>query len=200
MKLKKKSIKKIKSTIPCACSKTQQEVKRILKNNMNTMEEGQILFAKSFLTKLIQEQEENLLDVAKETGEEEITKTPEDFTPEKNKKDFESSLDPTTPKNEYDVEGVSPEIKMQNIGVVQDFTDKLDEFASFLNNPENTSSLHKVLADNDRPGNLLRGVTRKTSDAITRVAGEIEKIKEVLNSFIITAPKKIRDTESINMS
>jgi hypothetical protein len=42
---------------------------------------------------------------------------------------------------------------------------------------------------------LLRGVTRKASDSITRIAGEVEKLKEILNTYIITAPKKLRDTE-----
>lgn len=58
----------------------------------------------------------------------------------------------------------------------------------FLNSPEQ-ESLHKVLADNDRAGSLLRGITRKASDSITRIAGEIEKLKEILNTYINTAPK-----------
>ena len=69
----------------------------------------------------------------------------------------------------------------------------------FLNSPEE-ESLHKVLADNDRAGSLLRGITRKASDSITRIAGEIEKLKEILNTYINTAPKKLRDTEQIKMA
>jgi hypothetical protein len=57
--------------------------------------------------------------------------------------------------------------------------------------------LHKVLADNDKAGSLLRGITRKASDSITRIAGEIEKLKEVLNSFVIMAPKRLRDQEQL---
>jgi hypothetical protein len=68
-----------------------------------------------------------------------------------------------------------------------------------LNDPNSTESLHKILSDNDKAGSLLRGITRKTSDGITRVAGEIEKLKEVLNSFIILAPKKLRDTEQVSV-
>jgi hypothetical protein len=40
-------------------------------------------------------------------------------------------------------------------------------------------------------------LTRKASDSITRIAGEVEKLKEVLNTFIITAPKKLRDSEQM---
>jgi predicted transcriptional regulator len=82
------------------------------------------------------------------------------------------------------------------INSIRSWSSKLDDFASFLNDPS-SESLHKILADGDRAGSLLRGVTRKASDSITRIAGEEEKLKEILNTYIITAPKKLRDTEQL---
>jgi hypothetical protein len=99
-------------------------------------------------------------------------------------------------KDSFDVEGLDPNISTESIRQIREWSSKLDDFAEFLNNP-GEESLHKILADNDKPGSLLRGITRKASDSITRIAGEIEKLKEVLNSFIIMAPKKLRDSEQL---
>jgi hypothetical protein len=57
--------------------------------------------------------------------------------------------------------------------------------------------LHSILATQDRPGSLLKGSTRKASDSITRIAGEISKLSETLNQFVILAPKKQRDMQSV---
>ena len=122
--------------------------------------------------------------------------SPENFTPEKTREDFDNSLDKDTEKDSFDVEGLDPNISTESIRQIREWSSKLDEFAEFLNNP-GEESLHKILADNDKPGSLLRGITRKASDSITRIAGEIEKLKEVLNSFIIMAPKKLRDSEQL---
>jgi hypothetical protein len=192
MKIKKKSkIKKIKTTVPCIDDATKKEINRILNQNMraNLTEEGNE-FAKHFLAKLLREQETNAVPSEKTD--------PGNFTPEKNKEDFEKSLDSETPADEYDVEGISPDVRVEGIKKIDEIRLKLDEFVGSLNDPSRKDSLHRMLADEDRPGSLLRGITRKTSDAITRVAGELEKIKEVLNSFINLAPKKIRDTEQIS--
>ena len=144
---------------------------------------------------MIKEQEET----EKIAAVQEKPKTPEEFTPEVNKQDFQKSLDKNTEPNKFDIEGVSPEITSDVINSIRDWSTKLDEFAEFLNDPaqatsEGRPSLHKILADGDRNGSLLRGITRKASDSITRIAGEVEKLKEILNTYIITAPKKIRDT------
>jgi hypothetical protein len=172
-------------------SKTKLKVENIFKKNKaNGLLESDNIFAKTFLLNILKEQEE--LPEASEK------KNPENFTPEKNKEDFSSSLQPETSENEFDVDGVSIQVHIDNIKKIKNFSDKLDEFASYLNDPHSTESLHKILSDNDKPGSLLRGITRKTSDGITRVAGEIEKLKEVLNSFIILAPKKLRDQEPIS--
>ena len=68
-----------------------------------------------------------------------------------------------------------------------------------MNSPT-SQSLAKTLASEDRPGSLLRGITRKASDSISRIAGEIAKLKETLNGFINLAPKKQRDAEITKMS
>ena len=169
-----------------------KKIQEILKrNNGSDILESNSFFVKSFLSCLMNEQEGDL-SIEKQN--------PDSFTPEKNKGDFEQSLEPQTDKQQFDVEGISTEVHIENIKKIKNFSDKLDEFASFLNDPSGTESLHKILSDNDKPGSLLRGITRKTSDGITRVAGEVEKLKEVLNSFIILAPKKLRDTEQVSVA
>lgn len=198
-----KKAKKVKSqmkktTVPQPSKKAEKEVKRILTSNMsrlNSLEESDIPFVKSFLYSLIKEQEEV---EAVEEVDTTAPKSPKDFTPEQNKTDFESSLEQQTDPSQFDVEGVSPEYTVQNVEKIAEWSKKLDEFAEFLNSPEQ-DSLHKVLANNDRAGSLLRGITRKASDSITRIAGEIEKLKEILNTYINTAPKKLRDTEQLKM-
>lgn len=180
--------------------KAQSEVSRILKSNISRLdlnESSDIPFIKNFLYSLIKEQEEVDQELQPQTKES-APKTPDEFTPEQNQKDLESSLDPNTDPSKFDVEGVAPQLTVQNIEKVLEWSKKLDEFALFLNSPQE-ESLHKILADNDRAGSLLRGVTRKASDSITRITGEIEKLKAVLDTYVNTAPKKLRDTEQLKM-
>jgi hypothetical protein len=184
-KVKKKNMKN---------TKARSEVKRILSSNITRLdlkESSDVPFVKNFLYSLFKEQEEVVPD-------EKTPKAPEQFTPEQNQQDLEGSLDPNTDPSQFDVEGVSPDLTVQNIEKVLEWSKKLDEFAMFLNSPQE-DSLHKTLADNDRAGSLLRGVTRKASDSITRITGEIEKLKAVLDTYINTAPKKLRDTEQLKM-
>jgi hypothetical protein len=195
MTKKVKTFKKnMKSLVPQHSNKTKNEIKRILNANTKTIDilESDIPFISSFVKCLLNEQGE--------TTEEPIpsntnTGSPEDFTPEKNKQDFENSFSGDTEPKQFETDGISPDITQQNIEQIKTWAGKLDEFANFLNDPDKGTSLHRILADSDRPGSLLRGVTRKASDSITRIAGEVEKLKEVLNTFIITAPKKLRDNE-----
>lgn len=195
MKAKKKSPKKV-----CGCGGKcrNNEKNRILKSNMEKPKldlSNYDPFAARFIVALLKEQEEleEIEDVAAPAEE---PKTPEEFTPEKNQEDFQKSLEPETSPEQFDVEGAPTEMTTDTINAIREWSSKLDKFASFLNNPSE-ESLHKILSDGDRAGSLLRGVTRKASDSITRIAGEIEKLKEILNTYIITAPKKLRDTEQI---
>ena len=177
-------------------NKINNEVNRILKQNMD-LNETYIPFAYRFLKNLVKEQEEVQVDVEKAPVSTDATaKAPEEFTPETNQADFQQSLEPSTDPNQFDTEGVSADVTSDTINAIKDWSSKLNEFAEFLNDPS-TNSLHKILADGDRAGSLLRGVTRKASDSITRIAGEVEKLKEILNTYIITAPKKLRDTEQL---
>ena len=184
-------------------SNVKKEVSRILHNNMHRLdlkESSDIPFIKDFLYSLVNEQEQEVeTPEEKEPASEEKPKTPDEFTPEQNQKDLESSLEPSTDPSSFDVEGVSPEFTVQHIEKILKWYEKLDEFAMFLNSPKE-ESLHKILADNDRGGSLLRGVLRKSSDSITRITGEIEKLKAVLDTYINTAPKKLRDTEQIKLA
>jgi hypothetical protein len=159
---------------------------------LNIGESSDFLFAESFLLSLLKEQDEIDTNVTTQTQE----APPENFTPEKNQEDFSNSLEKGTDENQFNVNGISPDVTLETIKKVKEWAIKLNEFEKFLNNPSDTS-LHRILADNDRAGSLLRGITRKASDSITRIAGEIAKLKEVLNTFVNTAPKKIRDTQDI---
>lgn len=205
VKFKMKKKYGVKTTVPSKNPKVEKEIKRILDSNYRPMcncnlecvgecnawcvESTDIPFISRFLGSLISEAEEVTPDEA--SAEE---KSPEEFSPEVNKDDFEKALEPETPKDAYEVEGVPPEVAIKNVEEIEKWSLKLDEFTAMLNDP-NIESLHKFLSDNDRPGSLLRGIMRKSSDNITRTTGELGKLKEVLNSFIITAPKKLRDTE-----
>lgn len=181
--------------------------KTILNKNLKyyeIKEESEIPYISRFLTSLLKEQDElpdtdNAMPVDV-TNQNILKKSPEEFTPEVNKQDFENSMEKGTDPKKFDVEGTSPQATAEQIASIREWSAKLDDFAEFLNDPAQTTSegrpsLHKILADGDRAGSLLRGVTRKASDSITRIAGEVEKLKEILNTYIITAPKKMRDTE-----
>lgn len=196
-----KSVKKIntkKNMINSAPkNKINNEVNRILKQNMD-LNETYIPFAYRFLKNLVKEQQEGAEApaVTAPVSSDATGKSPEEFTPETNQADFQNSLEPSTDPNQFDTQGVSADVTSDTINAIKDWSGKLNEFAEFLNDPS-TNSLHKILADGDRAGSLLRGVTRKASDSITRIAGEVEKLKEILNTYIITAPKKLRDTEQL---
>ena len=195
MKLKKPKVKKTVSDQCCCDRKAAREIlARNMQGDPKLNESSDFLFAELFLTSLLKEQnEDNVgLDATQAAP-------PEDFTPEQNENDFENSLDPQTDGSKFDIEGVSPDVTTQTIKKVKEWALKLNEFEKFLNNPSD-NSLHRILSDNDRAGSLLRGITRKASDSITRIAGEIAKLKEVLNTFVNTAPKKIRDLEQNNVS
>lgn len=196
MKSNKKSPK---TTVPEDCCCKKKERNRVLKSNSERIKidlSSYDAFGARFMTALLKEQEELEEIDASEVPAETEAKSPEDFTPEKNKEDFEASLEPETSPDQFDVEGAPAEMTSETINAIREWSGKLDEFASFLNDPS-SQSLHKILADGDRAGSLLRGVTRKASDSITRIAGEVEKLKEILNTYIITAPKKLRDTEQL---
>jgi len=193
---KKINIKKnMKKSVPN--KSINNEVNRILKQNMD-LNEASIPFSYRFLKRLLKEQEE--APVAAPAGEPPTStsevKSPEQFTQDVNQKDFKNSLEQSTEPDQFDTDGISPDVTSDTINAIKEWSGKLNEFAEFLNDPS-TNSLHKILADGDRAGSLLRGVTRKASDSITRIAGEVEKLKEILNTYIITAPKKLRDTEQL---
>jgi len=216
---KQKKKKNMNTTIPTACCCAKKETKRILggntgayldpknkkaidniiKGNAPMISDSAIPFMRSFFNALLSEAEGDEVSAPPQAEIKDLpaaNMSPDNFTPEKTKEDFNNSLDGQTPKDEFDIEGIDPNVSAQSIKQIRQWSEKLDQFAEFLNDPS-TQSLHKILADNDRAGSLLRGVTRKASDSITRIAGEIEKLKEVLNSFIIMAPKKLRDTEQL---
>jgi hypothetical protein len=183
----------------------KSKIKKLISDNLKVQElteKSEIAYVSRFLSSLLKEQENlpETEEIPSSNDDSEKLKNPSEFTPDVNKDDFEKSLDKDTKPDQFDVEGKNPESSAEIISTIREWSAKLDEFAEFLNDPaQNTSegkpSLHKILADGDKAGSLLRGVTRKASDSITRIAGEVEKLKEILNTYIITAPKKLRDTE-----
>jgi len=205
VKLKNKvSKKQPKTTVPDRCSCEKKAAREILKRNMSGSEKlneaTDLMFAEKFLISLLREQDEIQPDVNQEdqTVGDDVGANPDEFTPQQNEKDFTNSLDQGTNASEFDIEGVSSAVTAETIKKVKDWAIKLNDFEKFLNDPTE-NSLHRILADNDRAGSLLRGITRKASDSITRIAGEIAKLKEVLNTFVNTAPKKLRDTEQLKL-
>lgn len=174
---------------------TEKAVQEVLRRTAG-LEESHKPFAARFLFSLIKEQDQAPVEPITAGAEVNDDKSPEEFTPEGDKAAFNQSLEPQTDPNQFETEGVPPEVTSDTIAKIQEWSTKLDDFAQFLNDPTE-NSLHKILANGDRAGSLLRGVTRKASDSITRIAGEVEKLKEILNTYIITAPKKMRDTEQL---
>jgi len=174
-----------------ATKSTNKKIDRVLRNT-SIISEDEAVFAHLVFASLLRE--------AKAAGDEEPL-PPDAFTPDKNKESFEKSLDPDADPNQFDVKDVPTiNINAEYISVAREWVDKLNEFTSFLNNSNDRDSLHRILADVDRAGSLFRGITRKTSDSIIRIAGEIERLKEVLNGFIIMAPKKLRDLDNARLS
>lgn len=174
---------------------TEKAVHDVLRRTAD-LDESYKPFATRFLFSLIKEQQEEIPEPVPAEAQVTDNKSPEDFTPEGDKQAFDQSLEPQTDPNQFETEGVPPEMTSDTINKIQEWSKKLNDFAEFLNDPAE-NSLHRILADGDRAGSLLRGVTRKASDSITRIAGEVEKLKEILNTYIITAPKKMRDTEQL---
>jgi hypothetical protein len=195
----KNNKKNMKTLVPQARLNTKKQIQSVLDSNRRKIDlnESDIPFISSFVKALLSEQgEDNGEPIPSNDVDAQSSEQSSDvFSPEKNKQDFEKSLSQETDPSQFETQGLSPEITQQSIEQIKTWSDKLDQFANFLNDPDKGTSLHRILADSDRPGSLLRGVTRKASDSITRIAGEVEKLKEVLNTFIITAPKKLRDQD-----
>lgn len=185
----------MKTLVPQSSKQVNSDVKRILDANMRSisLEQSDIPYITSFIKALIREQGEDTGEAITSSATDLPAPHPADFTPERNAKDFRKNLGSDTQPETFDTVGIDPKTTTQNLEQIKTWASKLDEFANFLNDPDKSTSLHRILADSDKPGSLLRGVTRKATDSITRIAGEIEKLKEVLNSFIIMAPKKQRD-------
>lgn len=192
----KKSMKSSKTLVPQSSPSVKKEIKRIIDANRKAIDisESDIPYISSFYASLLSEQgDDNGEAIVTGDASNPQGMAPADFTPERNAQDLEASHAPETQPETFETEGIPAEVTEQSLEQIRTWAEKLDEFANFLNDPDKSTSLHRILADSDKAGSLLRGVTRKATDSITRIAGEIEKLKEVLNSFIITAPKKQRD-------
>ena len=182
-------------------NKLNKAVNKSLSKNGWNLHEEEMPFAKRFYSSLIREQEDTEgvedVDVSDAPVVDDGSKlTPQNFDDKVTGGAYKDALEDETDEAAFDVEGLDPSISTESIKKIKEWSGKLDQFAEFLNDPSD-DSLHRLISDNDKPGSLLRGITRKASDSITRIAGEIEKLKEVLNGFIIMAPKKLRDSEQL---
>ena len=164
----------------------QKKTNTLLNQSNTPIQEGHMIFAKAFIRNLVQEAEEL-----------EGVSSVEEFTPEKNKADFAAGLDQGTDPSGFDVEGKPPEATSDELNQVKTFSEKIGAFVDFLNDYKSGSSMHQILSDADHQGSLMRGISRKVSDAITRSSGELSKIQEILNSFIIQGPRKLKDLQQL---
>jgi hypothetical protein len=179
-------------------SKLHKELTSLLEGGWK-LEKNDLPFATSFYKSLLKEQEEEeteMVDVSDVIKSPTDKLSPDKFDDKVTQNAYKNSLEDSTEEDAFDIEGLDPNVSTESIKKIKEWSGKLNEFAEFLNDPSD-DSLHRIIADNDKPGSLLRGITRKASDSITRIAGEIEKLKEVLNGFIIMAPKKLRDSEQL---
>ena len=114
-----KPVKKIKpkktmnkNIVPKRKKDVEKEINRILVQNMSKMDlnESHIPFASRFLRSLMTEASEAPEPQAPSeeapVADSSSSKSPEDFTPEGDKENFQKSLEPTTDPNEFETEGV----------------------------------------------------------------------------------------------
>ena len=115
------SFKKIKSkknmNKPSGKSTVKKEVNRILQQNMKKdgLNEEYIPFVSRFLKNILEQDEVKNAPVDSKEPEVSTTKSPEEFTTDANQKDFQNSLEPETPADEFDTDGVSPNVTSDTI-------------------------------------------------------------------------------------
>ena len=180
------------------------EVNRILTNNLKSgiMTKEDCYFARKFLN-VILEADEDLPSIGDTAGMEKALPmpdgSPDSFTPDQNQADFESSLEPETDKDAFDVDGGSQDAEsFSNIYVKKchHWVKKIEDFAEFLNGMGD-NSLNKDLNEADRDGSVFKGITRKVGDNIAKTAGELTRLAEALKKVVTDAPKKQRELQKL---
>lgn len=180
------------------------EVNRILTNNLKSgiMTKEDCYFARKFLN-VILEADEDLPSIGDPAGMEKALPmpdgSPDSFTPDQNQADFESSLEPETDKDAFDVDGGSQDAEsFSNIYVKKchHWVKKIEDFAEFLNGMGD-NSLNKDLNEADRDGSVFKGITRKVGDNIAKTAGELTRLAEALKKVVTDAPKKQRELQKL---
>ena len=180
------------------------EVNRILTNNLKSgiMTKEDCYFARKFLN-VILEADEDLPSIGDPAGMEKALPmpdgSPDSFTPDQNQADFESSLEPETDKDAFDVDGGSQDAEsFSNIYVKKchHWVKKIEDFAEFLNGMGD-NSLNKDLNEADRDGSVFNGITRKVGDNIAKTAGELTRLAEALKKVVTDAPKKQRELQKL---
>jgi hypothetical protein len=114
--------------------------------------------------------------------------------PEADKKAFDASLEPGTDGEKFETEGAMVGVQSSYVKKAKSWVGKLEEFSTWLNAIDG-NSLNKQLNEVDRPGSLFRGISRKASDNLVKIAGEIARLKEIIEGYVLGAPKKQREQE-----
>lgn len=180
------------------------EVDRILKDNLKSgiITKEDCYFARKFLN-VILEADEDLPSIGDPAGMKKSLPipdgSPDSFTPDQNQSDFESSLEPETDKDAFDVDGGSQDAEsFSNIYVKKchHWVKKIEDFAEFLNGMGD-NSLNKDLNEADRDGSVFKGITRKVGDNIAKTAGELTRLAEALKKVVTDAPKKQRELQKL---
>ena len=182
------------------------EVDRILKNNLKAgvMTKEDCYFARKFLNVILEAEEEDLPSIGDPAGMKKALPMPDgspnSFTSDQNQADFEDSLEPETDKRAFDVDGGSQDAESFSSVYVKKchaWVEKIEEFVHFLNGIDNPEALNTQLNNADREGSVLKGITRKVGDNISKTAGELSRLGQALNAVVIGAPKKQRELQKL---
>jgi hypothetical protein len=173
------------------------EVKRILKTNLDagTLAKEDIFFAQRFLNTLLSE-EDDIVPAGDLSNLDTIEASPEDLTnPDRNEQDFNKALEPGTDPSSFDTKGTTPVEDFNNKYIMKagEWVSKLSEFADFLNDPKNDSSLNKMINKMDRENSVFKGITGKTVNSIVKIAGEVQKLSETIAGYLSQAERKTKE-------
>lgn len=175
----------------------KNEINRILKTNLETgsLKKEDVFFASKFLHTLLREEDE-IVPVGDTSNLDTIESTPDSVSnPDRNEKDFQNALEPNTDPKAFDVKGTTSVEDFNNKYVLKagEWVTKLSEFAHFLNDPKNETSLNKMLNKMDRDNSIFKGITGKTVNTVVKIAGEVQKLSETISGYLSQAERKTKE-------
>lgn len=119
----------------------------------------------------------------------------EDSAPIDDQQALEQGLEPETDPADFNVKPINPEIQSKSLDKITDFILKIEEFSSFLNDPDNESSLNNFLNIVDKEGSLLQGISRE-SNKVTTVAENLASLAEAFRGQLMVAKRKFREKQT----